>query len=333
MPSSAGVLIAKLGPLIGLVFVFVLFWFLSLIVPNSLRFATIDNVGLMLRQTAVVGIAALGMTMIIISGGIDLSVASNIALGSVIIGLVMQRYGGMAPTLAAMCGVAVCAAAGLLVGTLITSLRLLPFIVTLGAWGALRGLAELLANNERVYPSPNNPDAWRATWLAGLIERLPDDRRWMIFPPGVWLLIFLAIVIAGVLRYTRFGRHVFAIGSNPQTARLCGVPIARTTILVYFLAGALVGLAAVLDFSYTGAGDPTGRMGAELDIIAAVVIGGASLTGGQGSVTGTLIGAMIMTIVANGCNKIGLPNSVQKIVTGGIIILAVALDRLRSRRG
>ena len=154
----------------------------------------------------------------------------------------------------------------------------------------------------------------------------------MIFPPGVWLFLLLALVVAAVLRYTRFGRHVFAIGSNELTARLCGVPVERTKLLIYLVAGALFGIAAVLRFSYTGAGDPVGMMGGELDVIAAVVIGGASLSGGQGSVLGTLVGALIMTMVANGCTKLGLPNWVQEIATGGIIIFAVALDRLRHRQ-
>lgn len=322
----------RFGPLIGLAFVFVLFTVLSAVVPGASRFATTDNLELMLRQTAVVGIAALGMTMIIISGGIDLSAGSNIALGTVVIALVMRAYEGHAPNMAALSGVGVCAAAGLLIGLLVAGGRLMPFIVTLGAWGALRGLAEGLSGNTRVYPSPlSNPDAWRATWMSGLIERLPDDRLWMLFPPGVWLMLLLAVLVWAILRYTRFGRHVFAIGSNELTARLCGVPIAQRKILIYTLAGVLVGLAAILDFSWNAAGDPTGRVGAELDIIAAVVIGGASLSGGQGSVAGTLIGALIMTMVANGCTKLGLENWVQKIVTGGIIVLAVTLDRLRRR--
>lgn len=331
--SSAawGRVLGAIGPVIGLGFVFALFWTMSLIVPGSSRFATVENVELMLRQTAVVGVAALGMTLIIISGGIDLSVASNIALGTVVIATVMQRNSGLAPGTAAAAGVGVCAAAGLLIGLLVAGLKLPPFIVTLGTWGALRGLAKGLAGNTRVYPSPDDPDAWRSTWLAGLIERLPEARKWMIFPPGVWAMIVLAIVMILVLRYTRFGRHVFAIGSNAQTARLCGVPIGRTTVLIYLLAGALVGVAATLDFSYTGAGDPTGRTGAELDIIAAVVIGGASLSGGQGSIIGTILGALIITVVSNGCTKIGLPNWVQEVVTGAIIVFAVTLDRLRHR--
>ena len=325
--------LAKLGPFIGLVFVYLLFTVLVNVVPGAQRFATPGNMELMLRQTAVVGTAALGMTLIIISGGIDLSVGSNIALSTVIIASTMLAFDGRAPTVAAAAGIITAMFAALLVGAIVAALRVGPFIVTLGTWGAYRGMAEGFAGNQRVYPAPlANPDAWRDTWLYGLISTLPESHRWMLLPPGVWLMVVLGVAVACVLRYTRFGRHLFAIGSNEQTARLCGVPIARTKMLVYLVAGALFGIAAVLEFSYIEAGDPTTRLGAELDIIAAVVIGGASLAGGQGSVLGSLVGAMIMTMVANGCTKLGMENWVQKIVTGGIIIFAVALDRLRTRR-
>ena len=326
--------LVQLGPLIGLVFVFCLFALLVQVVPGAQRFANAGNVELMLRQTAVVGTAALGMTLIIISGGIDLSVAANVALSTVVVAQIMNAHGGHAPTLAALAGVGTSALCGLLIGLLVTGLRLPPFIVTLGTWGAYRGLAKGVANNTYVYPSPvEDPDAWASTWLYGLTNTLPESQRWMLLPVGVWVMIALAVLVAAVQRYTRFGRHVFAIGSNEQTARLCGVPVARTKVLIYTFAGALVGVAALLRFSYTGAGDPVGMMGGELDVIASVVIGGASLAGGQGSVLGTLVGALIITMVANGCTKLGLPNWVQEIVTGGIIVFAVVLDRLRQRAG
>jgi len=324
--------LARLGPLIGLVFVFCLFAVLVHVVPHGQGFANFGNIELMLRQTAVVGTAAIGMTLIIASGGIDLSVAANIALSTVVIARVMSAHGGHAPNLAAVAGVGTCALAGLLIGALITGLKLPPFVVTLGTWGAYRGLAKGVAGNTYVYPSPvSDPDAWYSTWLYGLTNTLPASRRWMLVPAGVWVMIGLALLMAAVLRYTRFGRHVLAVGSNEHTARLCGVPIPRTKVLIYSVAGALFGVAALLQFSYTGAGDPVGMTGAELDVIAAVVIGGASLTGGQGSILGTLAGALIITMVANGCTKVGLPNWVQEIVTGAIIILAVWLDRLRHR--
>jgi ribose transport system permease protein len=143
----------------------------------------------------------------------------------------------------------------------------------------------------------------------------------------------LAVLVALALRNTRFGRHVFAIGSNELSARLCGVPVERVKLLVYALGGAFAGIGAVLQFAYLTGGDPTTASGLELNIIAAVVIGGASLAGGQGTITGTLVGALIMSVVANGCTKLGLSNWVQEIVTGGIIIAAVLLDYLRRRGG
>ena len=153
----------------------------------------------------------------------------------------------------------------------------------------------------------------------------------MVVPPGVWLTILLAVAVAALLQFTVFGRHVLAIGSNEPTARLCGVAVDRVKVAVYALASALAAVAGVLQFAYLTVGDPTTALGMELDVIAAVVIGGASLTGGRGSVAGTLIGALIMTAVANGCTKLELPNWVQEIVTGVIIVAAVAIDRLRRR--
>ena len=310
-------LLGKLGPVAGLLFVVALFAFLR---PRT--FLTADNFQIMLEQTAVVGIAALGMTLIIISGGIDLSIGSNIALCTVAIALMLAS--GVPPIIAALGGIAVGAACGALIGLLITRLRLTPFIVTLGMWGALRGAAKGLAR-ETMVSAPS-------TWLNDLLQNLPAQRRWMIFPPGVWLMLLLTALTAAALRFTRFGRHIFAIGSNEQTARLCGVPIRRTKLLIYIVGLAFAGAAGVLQFSYLTVGDPTTANGLELAVIAAVVIGGASLNGGEGSVFGSLIGALIMTVVANGCTKLDLANWVQEIVTGAIIIAAVVLDRWRHRQ-
>lgn len=336
-PSPAA-LLAKLGPLIGLVFVFLLFTIVTPLV-SPFSFATMSNVELIFRQTAVVGIAALGMTMIIISGGIDLSVGSNLAIGIVSMAWVLDRTEGKAIWLAVCVGVAAATLSGMLLGFLVTVFRLSPFIASLGLWGAVRGIAKGLCElYAKWYEAPSSANiqvvsgAWKKTWLKQLVLPLDDDQRWMLFPPGVWLMLFLAVLVAAVLRYTRFGRHVFAIGSNEQTARLCGVNVGWTKFRIYALAGLLVGIASVLEFATVAVGDPTDRMGAELDVIAAVVIGGASLSGGQGSVLGTLIGALIMTIVSNGCSKVGLSNWVQEIATGAIIILAVCLDKLRHRR-
>lgn len=299
------------GPLIGLVAVCALF-----AVLRFDTFVTRDNFAIILQQTAVIGVAALGMTLVIVSGGIDLSVGSIIALATVVIALLIQQ--GASPLVAALGGTGVAAACGAVSGLLITRLRLLPFVVTLGMMGALRGAAKGAAGEQPVYPDE--------TWLNGLMQLGRSG-----LPSGVWLMLGLALLVAAVMRYTRFGRHVFAVGSNELTARLCGVPVERVKVLVYVLGGVFAGLAAVLQFSYLTGGDPTTAVGLELNIIAAVVIGGASLTGGQGTITGTLVGALIMSVVANGCIKLGLSNWVQEIVTGGIIIAAVLLDYLRRR--
>jgi ribose transport system permease protein len=310
-------LIDKIGPLLGLIFVVGLFSAL-----RPLTFATLDNAQLILLQTAVVAIAALGMTMIIVSGGIDLSVGSNIALCTVSIALLLAK--GVPPLVAIMGGIATGALSGLVIGLLVSRLGLSPFIATLGMWGAVRGAAKGLANEQTVQA----PE----TWLNSLLNTLPANQKWMIFPPGVWLALVMAVAVAAMLRYTRFGRHIFAVGSNEQTARLCGVHVDRTKLGIYVLAGCFAGLAGLLQFSYLTLGDPTTATGMELDIIAAVVIGGASLSGGQGSIFGTLVGALIMTCVANGCTKMELANWVQEIVTGAIIVAAVTLDKFRQRR-
>lgn len=310
----------KIGPAIALVLVVMLFVGLR---PQT--FATADNGGLILLQTAVVGVAALGMTLIIVSGGIDLSIGSNIALCTVVIARLLNA--GYPPVVAALGGVATGAACGLLIGLLVTRLKLSPFIVTLGTWGAFRGLAKGLANEGVVSPGSKVPKSF----LDSLLTILPPDKKWMIFPPGVWIALVLAILVALMLRNTRFGRHIFAVGSNEATARLCGVNVERTKLGLYTLGAGLAGVAGVLQFSYLALGDPTTANGYELSAIAAVVIGGASLAGGQGSVLGTLLGATIMTVIANGGTKMNLSNWVQEIVTGAIIILAVALDRLRHR--
>jgi ribose/xylose/arabinose/galactoside ABC-type transport system permease subunit len=262
------------------------------------------------------------MTMVIISGGIDLSVGSVIALTTVVIALFLNA--GAPPLVAAIGGVIVGMICGSLIGFLITRLRLAPFIVTLGMWGALRGTAKGLANEQMIIAP--------GTWLNKLLNTLAEDQQWMLLPPGVWLMLLLAVVVAIVLRWTRRGRHMFAIGSNEVAARICGVPVERTKLIVYSLGSGFAAIAGILQFSYLTVGDPTTATGMELDIIAAVVIGGGSLAGGEGSVLGSLVGALIMTVVGNGCTKMELPNWVQEIVAGAIIVVAVALDRLRQRK-
>jgi ribose transport system permease protein len=312
------------GPLLGLAAVFALFIFIA---PEG--FGSIRNIETIARQTTTVGIAAIGMTMIIILGGIDLSVGSMVALSTVVIALLLGERGRNVPVLiavaAALGGIGAGAICGFVNGFLITRLKVVPFIVTLGTLLAVRGLAKGLAHEQKV-----NADV---SPLNNLLSTLSSEQRWLLVPAGVWIMLFLAVAVGFLLRYTRFGRHVFAVGSNEQTARLCGVSVERVKLLVYTGSAALAGLAGLMQFSRLTVGDPTVATGLELDVIAAVVIGGGSLSGGEGSIFGTLVGALIMTLIRSGCSQMGLPNWVQEIVTGGIIVVAVALDRFRHRRG
>jgi len=293
----------------------------------SLRFLGRRNLEMIALHTTIVGMAALGMTLVIISGGIDLSVGSIVALSSVVIACLLQ-YAGAGPLTAALGGVAAAALFGLLSGLLITWLRVVPFIVTLGMMLVVRGAAKGLANEQKI-----DVDMARQQWLPDLLHTVVGtEDNWMLVPAGVWVWLILAVVMAALLRYTRLGRHIFAIGSNEQTARLCGVAVERVKVLVYTFCGAFAGLAGLMQFSYLRAGDPTGAVGLELNVIAAVVIGGGSLAGGEGSILGTLMGALIMTVIATGCAQMWLPNWVQEIITGAIIVVAVGLDRLRHRR-
>jgi ribose/xylose/arabinose/galactoside ABC-type transport system permease subunit len=310
--GSARRLLGALAPFLALVAVYALFAILRFD-----RFVTWDNSAIMLQQTAVIGIGAIGMTLIVISGGVDLSFGSIIALSAVVLALLLEA--GAPPVVAAAGAIGLGVMTGVASGLLVTRLRLMPFIVTLGMMGILRGAAKGLASEQPIYPEP--------TWLNDLM--LLSSR---FLPGGVWIMLVMAVVVAGVLRYTRFGRHIFAIGSNESTARLCGVAVDRTKVWIYAVGAGFAGLAGVLQFSYLTGGDPTTAVGLELNIIAAVVIGGASLSGGRGTVLGTMVGALIMTVVNNGCTKLEMSNWVQEIVTGGIIVAAVTLDQYRRGR-
>ncbi len=314
---SASQLLTVLGPFIGLALVIILFS-----IPGDVRehFLTPANMRIVATQTVIVGLGALGMTMIIISGGIDLSVGSVLALTSVITALVLRS--GHSPLAAILAAVALGGLVGAVNGSLITGLRVTPFIVTLGTLGIARGVASWLGQEQAV----NAP----TTWLNDLAATRPDP-EWLIVSPGVWLMLALAIVTAVLLRYTRLGRYIFAIGSNETASHLSGLRVNRLKIGIYTLAGLFFGLAGVLQFGRLGLGDPTVDVGAELDIIAAVVIGGASLSGGEGSVLGSILGALIMALLRNGSQQMGWPSYVQQIIIGVVIIAAVALDRLRHR--
>ncbi len=298
------------APLVTLVAVYVLFVALA---PDT--FGRAVNLSTMLRQTVVVAIAAVGMTYVIIHGGIDLSVGSTVALTTVVLAWKL-KHGSSAPVAVAT-AVAVAAACGLVNGLGVAWLRIAPFIVTLATMTVLRGSAKGLANEQKIDADTRG--------LEALL--MPPEHG--LFPAGVYVAAGVALAGALALYFTRFGRHVFAIGSNEATARLCGVDVTRTKIAVYVLAGALAGLAGVMEFSTLTVGDPTDSEGLELQVIAAVVVGGASLSGGEGSIGGALIGAFLMTVIRTGCTHVGIPNWVQHMLTGAIILTAAALDRFR----
>jgi ribose transport system permease protein len=311
---------AWLGPLIALLVVYALFMVLS---PST--FGRTQNLVTMARQTVVVGIAASGMTLVIIAGGIDLSVGSMVALTTVFVASLLKS--GSGPVASAALAVLAATLLGTGTGLLISSLKIRPFIVTLGAMTMLRGAAKGLAREQKIDVDPRGLDT--------LLAALPPDRAFLsflLFPPGVWAMLAVTLLTAGLLNYTRIGLHIFAIGSNEPTAVLAGVAVKRVKVFVYAFAAALAGVAGVLEFSTLTVGDPTDSIGLELEVIASVVIGGASLSGGEGSVFGSLIGACLMTVIKTGCTHMGLPNWVQELVTGTIIIVAVTLDRLRTRR-
>jgi ribose transport system permease protein len=316
--NSKAALWRRLGPFIGLALVILVF---AVLTGAPDRYLSLTNLRVVLAQTVIVAIGAIGMTMIIVSAGIDLSVGSTIALSSVVTAIVLRASGN--PVLAVMAGIAVGSAVGVVNGVVITSLRVVPFIATLGMLGIARGVAKWLAGEQTV----SAPE----TWINNLAVTFPP-RPWMLVAPAVWLTVALALVMSVVLKRTVFGRHVFALGSNERAARACGIATTRLKIMVYGCAGLFFGLAGVMQMSRLRQGDPTVAVGAELDIIAAVVIGGGSLTGGEGSIAGSMIGALIMAFLRNGCQQVGWHNYVQEIIIGSIIVLAVAIDRWRHSR-
>lgn len=312
--------------------------FFAILTPGSKGFMSDANTQLMLQDIAVVAMAAIGMTLVIIAGGIDLSAGSSIALAMITTAyvlnlgpdgqkLVVAHPVGM-PLLAVASAVFVSVFIGFINGALVTWLRIVPFIITLGTMQMARGLAKLVANEQNIYPPAEVQDLW----IARLLEPAKTVFTFPFLPVAVWLVIGAAVLTALFLRYTRLGRHIFALGSNEKTAVLCGVPVSRTKIAVYMLGGLFSGLAGVLFFARLGAiGQPTEAIGYELFVIAAAVIGGASLLGGRGTILGTMIGALIITILRNGGVKMGWPQYTQEIVMGAVIIVAVAIDNLRQR--
>jgi ribose transport system permease protein len=292
-----------------------LFVVLSLASPY---FLTLGNLSSVARQTTVITIMAIGMTMIMASGGIDLSVGSMIGLTGVCGTMLIAAH---ASTSLALAGAVLAGiACGLLNGAAITFLRIPPFIATLGTLGIYRGLTLLIT---RGMPVTNLKRDFGILATGNLFGAVPVP---LVF------LISVALVIYFVLNYTKLGRYSYALGSNPEAARCSGIRIGIVTLSIYAIGGALTGLAAMIEAARLVTGQPTAGEGYELRVIAAVVIGGGSLNGGQGTVLGTIVGSFIMGLLSNGCNLLGISPFLQQVIIGTVIVLAVTFDEFQRRR-
>lgn len=396
---------STLGPFLALGVVVAFFGISDTLQADGGRFLTPENMRAISVQTATVAVAALGMTVIVIAGGIDLSAGTCLALCATVLAWSLKEDVAMlvvhgdnvvsaterldesrerleriprnitrqqrkktpdteaiarlkaeqeslkrqlpemeehlksikaaapgitpfTPVLAVAAAILTGCLAGLVNGALISYLRVVPFIVTLGTMRLYLGIAKEVANETTVRPDRvEQVPQWISSFLS-----LKKATLLFGFPLGVWLILVLAVILSAVLRYTVFGRYIFALGSNESTVRLCGINVERNKIALYTLGGFFFGVAGLYQFSALSVGNPTSGIGLELGVIAAVVIGGGSLSGGRGTVLGTLTGAAIMAVITSGCTQLGLKNPVQDMILGVIIVAAVAIDHIRQRR-
>lgn len=301
----------QLGPFIALLAACVFF---SVSAEN---FFSGGNLSLILQQVMVVGVIAIGQTLIILTAGIDLSCGMVMALGSI----VMTKFAvelGMPTPLAVLCGVVATAAFGLINGLLVTRIKLPPFIVTLGTFNIAFAITQLYSQSQTVTDLPP-----AMTWLGNTFGIGGTQVAY-----GTVLMILLYLGVWFWLRETASGRHIYAVGNNPEATRLVGIPTQAVLLKVYGLAGVFYGIAALLSVSRTGVGDPNAGQTENLDAITAVVLGGTSLFGGRGVILGTLIGAVVVGVLRNGLTLMGVSSVYQVLVTGILVILAVAVDQL-----
>ena len=319
------------GPLLALALVVAGFGIADRVTNRErARFFTAINARTIAAPTAIIVVAALGMTLIIIAGGIDLSAGTALALCATVLAtaLIDPRLKSWNPFAAIALAVATGCFCGFVNGAVIASLRVVPFIVTLGTMRLYLGMANMIAKETTVRP---DRETQVPPWLEHLLSVRADAARFG-FPWGVWVALALAVVTSAFLRHTVFGRRLFALGSNETATRLCGINVPGMKIAVYTLGGLFFGIAGMFQFSRLTVGNPVSGLGMELQVIAAVVIGGASLSGGRGSILGTLAGAAVMGVIDNGCTQVGLSNPVKDIVLGIVIVAAVVIDQIRQRR-
>jgi len=307
--------LGKVGPLIALLAACVFF------ATRSDRFLTGDNLSIVLQQVMVVGVIAIGQTLVILTAGVDLSCGTVMALGAIVMTKLAAELGVSVP-LAIVVGVGATTLFGFLNGLLVTRINLPPFIVTLGTLNIAFAITQLYSNAQTVTDLPDAMTALGGTFHVGGTT--------VVY--GVVVMLALYALTAFVLRETAAGRHVYAVGNNPEAARLTGIATPRVILAVYVLAGVLYGIAALLSVARTGVGDPNAGQTENLDAITAVVLGGTSLFGGRGTVLGSLVGALIVGVFRNGLTLMGVSSVYQILITGILVILAVATDQL-SRRG
>jgi fructose transport system permease protein len=307
--------IGQLGPFIALIIACAFFGFMSE------QFFSAENFSLILQQVMVVGVIAIGQTLIILTAGIDLSCGVVMALGSIVMTKFAADLGLPAP-LAILCGIAVTALFGLLNGLLVTRIKLPPFIVTLGTFNIAFAITQLYSKAQTVTEVPE-----MMTWLGNTFALGGTNVAY-----GTVLMIMLYLGIWLWLRDTAGGRHVYAVGNSPEATRLVGIPTERVLLSVYVMAGVFYGIASLLSVARTGVGDPNAGQTENLDAITAVVLGGTSLFGGRGVILGSLIGAIVVGVLRNGLTLMGVDSVYQVLVTGILVILAVTVDQL-SRKG
>ncbi len=306
--------LATVGPLIALLLACVTFSALS---P---RFLASENFALILQQVMVVGVLAIGQTLVILTAGIDLSCGLVMALGAVVMSK-LATVGGWPPWAAVSAGIAVTTGVGVINGLLVTRVKLPPFIVTLGTMNIAFAATQLISRSQSITDLPP-----LLTWLGASVRfgRAPVSY-------GVMLMLGLYLLTWLWLRETAAGRHVYAVGNHREAARLAGISTDRVLLGVYALAGACYGVAALLSVARTGVGDPQAGQTENLDTVTAVVLGGTSLFGGRGVVLGTLVGALIVGVFRNGLTLTGVSSIYQILVTGVLVIVAVALDQWSRR--